>query len=396
MTTKSAEGNIDTDDMPIIAPVVVEPIVTEPVVAPVVTPIVAEPVPAAAPITLPENLETDELILFAPKPAEPEPVVKTEPVVEAPVAANAVDAPADEIFTTDLFTEAPVEVPTVTEDKFVTDFFTEAGDVFGEAKATTAKELAALVKTTVAAAKTIVEIDTTKYTAEQLALHTHLQSDKSVTEFADVAAPYLTFLSKSDDDKVRSYLVHEKGFKEADVQDEFDRLVEDDKWDDTVKEINSTIITLKNEAVAERVAKITADSVAISAKNATLTQTEQAAMVTAIDGLNEFMGMQLPDTFKTQLKAEITSGQLTKKNNNAQTQVKARLYDLVGDRIMSGFQKQLETEKESAYNRGLAAGQGSLYNKPPTTDSPGHMKPNEHSNDEKAGFRNIDEDSIQT
>jgi predicted metalloprotease with PDZ domain len=120
-------------------------------------------------------------------------------------------------------------------------------------------------------------------------------------------------------------------------------------------------------------------------------------MISALDEMNDFMGMKLPDSFKAQLKKEITTGQFTQKNNNARTQVKARLYDLVGDKIMSQFQQSLETERELAFNRGLEKGQGTLYNKPPKTNSPGHVKPTDDNyKDEKAGFRGIDADAIDT
>ena len=387
------EAIIETDELPIIgAPADAAPVV-EPVVEPIVdTPpapaTAAEPAPAPVVEPLPENLETDKDLPFFKK--EEEPVV--EPVVE-PVKEE-----LEDLFSADLFetpAEPVVEEPVVEEEAFVTEFFTEAGDLFGDKKVNTTKELVDLVKNTIENSKTLIAIDTSKYTKEQIALHEHLASEKSINEFVDIAAPYLNFMSNTDDQKVRTYLIHEKGIPENEVQEEVNRLIEADEWDDTVEIINTAILQLKDDAIASRVEQIKNDSLALTTRASTIAQQEQTEMITVLDGMEEFMGIKLPDTFKAQLKSEITSGMLTKKNNNAQTQVKARLYDLVGERIQKQQDAQRQLERDQAYNRGLETGQGILYNKPPRIESPGHMKPNE-SKDEKAGFRNIDSDAIDT
>lgn len=340
---------------------------------------------------IPENLESDEEFAFFKTEEKKEEEVKEKEVKEE-VKTD------EEIFSEKLFEEEAKEnakAEEVKTDPFVTEFLTETKDILGEIEVRSAKELATVVKNAVANATTKTEIDTSRYTSDQIALHEHLSTEKGIIEFADIAKPFIQFFAKNDDEKVESYLIHEKGITDpAKIQEEFERLVETNEWDNTVKTVNTLILDLQQKALQERIDKITEESKTVQSANSTLVIKEQNELLKAIDDTNEFMGIPIPDTFKAKIKKEIADGLFTKKNNNAQTQIKARLYDLVGAQIIDQKNRTLENEKAEAYARGLRKGQGALHNTPPVIDKPGHSIAKDVLKNQLEGFRNIDDDAI--
>lgn len=391
-TNEEPEGIIEADELPVTVPKE-EPVKTDEVIPEVI----ADSPPADVPeieLVLPGNIQTDDEIPVLKPEAE-----KAEEKQEPEKPEEKAD-PAEEIFDEKLFeekAEEKAEEPAIANDTFVAEFLTETKDIFGDVEIKTAKDLAERVKAEIENAKTKVEIDTSKYTAEQLAVFDYLKEENSVTDFADVTKVYVDFLAKTDDEKMEAYLIHEKGMTDpTERREEFDRLVDEDKWDATINQINQTIVNLKNQAIQERVAKLATDRAALTETTNKVVESERKQLETTLDEMTDFMDFPLPATFKQQLKKEIETGLLTKKNNNASTQLKARLFDLVGARILAQHKANLEAEKNAAYERGLLKGQGALHNTPPIIDKPGHQKSKDFDRDEKAGFRNIDSDAIST
>ena len=92
-------------------------------------------------------------------------------------------------------------------------------------------------------------------------------------------------------------------------------------------------------------------------------------MTEALDTMDDFLGLSIPDNVKNVLKQEIESGVLTEANNNARTQVKARLFDLFSGKVLDHFEKRLAEERQKSYNAGYAAIDDNLHNRPPRTEA---------------------------
>lgn len=398
MKTKEAEGEIETEELPGTkeeTPVIVETGTEE---KEKVATEKTEPIPEV----IPDNLESDEDIQFF-KPIDA-PAIK-ETVAEAEKNEDGTEKKPegilsdDEIFNPEVFKSSENKIETdqqIVEESntFVTEFLAETKDIFGDKELKTPKDIAAAIKLAIEESKTKVEIDTSKYTGEQLALFNHLQDEKTLAEFADLAEPYISFLSLSDDEKVKRHLEINKGMKsQKDIDEEVDRLVMDDEYDSVVKEINESVIALKDQQIAEKIGKIKADFETVQSNNSKVIASEVQALLKAADEITEFMGRPLTEEFKIKLKEEISSGTLTKVNNNAQTQVKARLYDLVGGPIYQQLVKKSEIERNEAYERGLSKGQGTLHNTKPIMDKPGHLNQPDSA---PIGFKDIDKDAIST
>ena len=119
-------------------------------------------------------------------------------------------------------------------------------------------------------------------------------------------------------------------------------------------------------------------------------------MLAIVDRTEKFMGTKLPDNVRNYIKKEISTGKLARENNNAETQVLARLFSLYGSRILKQIQDEAKNASRDSYNKGLKKEKGKLHNLPPKKQTQDAIEQKKQTEivDPLAMFANIEEDSI--
>lgn len=217
-----------------------------------------------------------------------------------------------------------------------------------------------------------VEFDLSKYDEETQGIIKFFESGGTRKDLADVTKPYTDYLLKSDEEKVSDYLKNsEKLQTEEEISARIEELIDEGEFDDTVKKINGMIMNRREEIFNEFMKEAEQKTTAIQDKVAEEAEAEKEAMLNVIDDMDDFMGEKLPAKTKAFLREEIKAGLLTKNNNNAQTQVKARLFDLFGQRIMANVEKRLKEASRSGYNSAIEKENGKKFGQAPGANAGG-------------------------
>ena len=249
----------------------------------------------------------------------------------------------------------------------------------------------------VEAAKQKVEVDLTKFNDKEKIVIDWLHNGGNLEDFFKPLMAFDSFLAQPDDEKVKEWLINEEGVDKAQVDERLNQIIEEGHFDAYVDKVDQTISGLREQKYNQVMQSIKSTNDAYQASVQQTAIKERGELKTVLDQTKEFMGIPIPDNVKDILKREIDGGQFTKKNDNAQTQMKARLFDLFGDKVLAKVNKDWQTKVDEAYNRGVKGMQNRLHNIPvKPEEQPGHggsRTPQEQG--KLADMSNIDKDAKQ-
>ena len=194
------------------------------------------------------------------------------------------------------------------------------------------------------------------------------------------------------EEKVLAYFINAEGLSEAAAQEKLNTLIEEDTLDKKIKSIDVELHGLRETRYKEIISK-TFDRV--NEQTAKI-QKEKKEMVDYVEQVDSFMGMKLPDKLKTYIKKEIETGKLSSSNNNAETQINARLFMLYGNQILAKIKEDIKNSSRDSYNKGLETEIRKIHNLPPKQQAQPAVKTKVQEGivDPLALFANIDQDAI--
>lgn len=246
-----------------------------------------------------------------------------------------------------------------------------------------------------ASQKTVV--DTSKYSEDARTIINFLEDGGNLSEIllpVAVIDKYLTNSNKRD--LVKDFFITHDKMTEDQANEEMDTLEEDDKFEDKAKEVLKFITESRTRIINKT---IQASQEKINQRKKEIADNiikERSDMITEAKGLKTFLGTELKEDVKQYLVKEIESGKLTEQNNNAKTQVLARLLTLFGDRIIESYSKQLKNVSRESFNTGKQKELEKTHNILPTQKgASAEEQRSTELDDPLAAFRGIDKDSIE-
>ena len=194
--------------------------------------------------------------------------------------------------------------------------------------------------------------------------------------------------------KALNYFIGAEDLSEKDAQEKVNELIESDGLDNQIKIINKELYDLRESRYQEVIKQNsdTGNQISENKKN------ETKAMSDYVNNMTEFMGTKLPDNVKTYLKKEIETGKLAEKNNNAESQIIARLFTLYGNQILKKMQDEAKNASRESYNKGLEKEKRKVHNVPPKKQTQTAVEQKKQTDiiEPLALFKNFDEDAIET
>jgi hypothetical protein len=297
---------------------------------------------------------------------EPETFVKPISRDLTPKVEEKIEEPAIE---EDVFSREPVEkieeTPKVEDDKFDFEVFEKEFDIKLEGEAKTKDNVFKELKTKLETAKQVVELDITKYDSQTQQVFKALQNGKTLVDVIEPLQKFNDFLILPEEDIAAAGLIS-NGEKEEAVEGIIEQMKEDGKLETFVTEVKESVIKAKGEVLDNIVKESEAAAIekqTIEVKNR---EVENNNILESINKIDKFMGLDLPQSAKDDLIKEVKSGQFHKEINNSETVVKARLYTLYADKIISKLNTDIDKAKKEGYASGFAKGKGELHNIPPS------------------------------
>ncbi|MFA6916972.1 MAG: hypothetical protein WC222_11285 [Parachlamydiales bacterium] len=239
--------------------------------------------------------------------------------------------------------------------------------------------------------------DTSKYSEDARMVVDYLEAGGKFDDLLNPLGELDKYIVDTDpDDMVRDYFTVYEGLKEDEADAKIEELHDDDKFDTKLQEVKKLLFTHRAQKASD-IIQASSNKIANQLKEAeTRITNERAEMVKVVDGLQDFMGMKLPDKAKDYIKTEISNGKLSERNNNARTQVYARLFEMFGSQIIDQYSKKISEEARKSFNTAKEQELGKLHNIPPKA---GAESAQEHRASEDvnplAAFINIDKDAIE-
>jgi len=253
------------------------------------------------------------------------------------------------------------------------------------------------VKTKIDEAKTKTEVDVSKYGEDSQKVIRHLEQGGTLEELMAPLAKIDKYLGEADDDTLlRDYYMNREKMTEDQADEKISELHENETYEEQVEKVTKLLKDFRQSKFND-ILSTSADKAAKREKEISDNRSKELkAMTDVVDKTETFMGIKLTDEVKTYIKKEISTGKLAEKNNNARTQVFARLFELFGEKIIASFQKQVKDASREGFNTGKQKELEKTHNIVPTSRTPAASEQkNRKSEDPLAGFRNIDEDTIE-
>lgn len=224
-----------------------------------------------------------------------------------------------------------------------------------------------------ATAKQTVEVDLSKFNEKEKIIIDYLHQGGTLEDFFKPLMAFDNFLSQADDVKVKDWLLNEEGVAQNQLDERLGQIIDEGQFDAYVDKVNTAVNELRTGKYNQVLATVKQTNDNYQAKVQAGQVKERTELKQVLDNTKEFMGISIPDNVKDILKREIDTGAFTDKNDNAQTQMKARLFDLFGDKVLSKVNKDWQKKVDDAYNRGVIGQQKRLHSIPPKPDEqPGH------------------------
>jgi hypothetical protein len=253
------------------------------------------------------------------------------------------------------------------------------------------------VKTKIEESTQKVVPDTSKYSEDARLVVDYLEAGGKFEDLLNPLGQLDKYIVETDpDDMVKDYFTVYENMKEDEADAKVEELHDDDKFDTKLQEIKKLLFTHRAQK-ANEIIKASNDKITNQVKQAEIRITnERVEMAKVVDGLQDFMGMKLPDKAKEYIKTEISNGKLFEKNNNAKTQVYARLFEMFGSQIIDQYSKKIGEEARKSFNTAKEEGLGKLHNIPlrQGAESAQEHRASEETNP-LAAFINIDKDAIE-
>jgi len=264
-------------------------------------------------------------------------------------------------------------------------------------KANDQSEFLQAVKTKIDEASKKVEVDLTKYPEDAKQVIQFLENDGDINEILNPLAVIDKYVSDTtEEDVVIDYFTEYEGLTKKQAEEKVEELQDSDKFDDQYEKAKKMLLDFRSKRAKDL---INASNDKINAKLAETEQkieSEKNEMIKVVDELKDFMGIKVNDKAKAYLKKEISSGKLTLSNNNAKTQVIARMFDLFGSQVIDSINKRIKDSSRDGYNTGKLTEQEKLHNIPKKHAGSSVQEQKALSmEDPLAGFRNIDKDAIE-
>jgi hypothetical protein len=277
------------------------------------------------------------------------------------------------------------------------DWILKAKKIGFEIKSNDPEEFDLGLITHIEAQKQKVEPDVSKYAPEAQELIKLIENGLSMADILNPVKEYNDALAMPDDEKVENYLVYVDKVPQDKVKETISDLYDEGKFKDKLTQVNNVLTQLRENKFKEI---LTAHQQRFEARAQAIklqAQNERNEMVKVLNDMTDFMGLPLPVSVKDALKKEIQTGQLTKKNDNATTQIKARLFDLFGTKALAKLSGQLKEANREGFNKGKATELEKLHNEPiQIIDAAGHVKISKKDIENShplAAFRDIEKDA---
>lgn len=249
------------------------------------------------------------------------------------------------------------------------------------------------VKASIENARQKVAFDMEQFNDDQKEVINYFLNDGSKADLLNPLKEIDDVLLQPSEDKVMEYLIGVDGLNKEAAQEKINDMIENDTLDAKVTSINNELYSLRETRYKEIIGSVT-DKQKQRTENIIK---ENKAMSAHIDDMSEFMGMKLPDNVKSYIKKEIETGKLAKANNNAESQIVARLFALYGNQILKQIQEGAKNASRESYNKGLEKEKKKIHNIPPKKQAQTAIKQKDNSSgivDPLALFQNIEADSI--
>ena len=254
------------------------------------------------------------------------------------------------------------------------------------------------VKLAVESAKQQTVLDLSKYNEEQKEFITFLENGGTFKDFMDPLKSITDAIIADDEQKVKDYLMLVEGVKESEVQAKIDDLIEMDKFDKKVEDIDNQLYALREKKFKEIVARSNEIASKHSSNTAAQSAKEKADLLDAIKNMKSFMGIELNDNVRTFLNKEVEKGVFNQAINNPRTKVEGRLYALVGTKILQKLQADAKDASRSGYNTGILKEKEKLHHAQVERKAGGveEQKKREPDTDPLGAFTQLDKDAIDT
>ena len=291
-----------------------------------------------------------------------------------------------------------LEVTGVTGTQEGTYNWVEAGKKLDiDVKENTEEAYLAGVKEKIDSAKKVVEPNLEKYGDEGKQVFDLLEKGVSLYDIMLPTKRFDDYLVKTTEQQMaEDYFMETKKVDREKAKGLVDEAVADGNFDSIVSEVKSIVNNAKVAAWKESLSKHDEKLKALQDEDKATAQKEAAEMVDYLDKLDNFMGYPLPQETKSILKSQILAGVFQEANNSASVQVKARLFDMFGDKILKKLREQQKVDSRKSYNDGQQRIKDDLHNTKPAKPGSGVPagKTNQRSDDDSplGAMRNIDDE----
>jgi hypothetical protein len=212
------------------------------------------------------------------------------------------------------------------------------------------------------------ELDLSSYNPETRSFIEGIeQPDSSLLEMMSPITGLDHYLVNTNPEQiVTDYLIDVEKLNISDARSKVADLISSEEFEDKYKQITNSYNNLKLSMTKDLMTKIQkASDLRKSEMNNNL-QKEKNEMIDVVKQTETFLGLKIPETVKANLIAEINSGVLTKENNNARTQVNARLFNLYSQNLKKYYDSKIKEASRKAYNEGATSIKKDLHNVPPS------------------------------
>lgn len=284
-------------------------------------------------------------------------------------ATGAETGATGEQFTEEDVFDKPAEGQTTIASTDVKEYdFKDAGKKLGlQVESNDEQSFFASVKKAIEDASQKTEVDLSGYNEETQTFIKSIEDPDS--SLVDVISPITSIdhylINTKPEQIVTDWFVDVDKMTLAEAREQITELQVTEDFDDKYKEI----LGKYNDAKVNLTVKMTEDlkiaSEGRKKEGDSIVDTERNSMIDVVKELNDFVGIKIPESTKTRLIGEINSGVLTRENNNAATQVKARLFDLFSKNVTKFYEERIKEEKRKSYNEGSRNIKGGLHNTTP-------------------------------
>lgn len=240
------------------------------------------------------------------------------------------------------------------------------------------------------AAKNVTEFDLSSYNDETKKVINFVQEGGDPRDFVDPLKDVMSFLSLTDEQKVRALKINElqkSGITKEDAltekADEYiEQLIESGKFDDAVENAYNLAHGYRDNVIKTVIENFNSKQTTAKTKLTEQESGERNEMIAVAKATKEFMGIPLPEKVIERIVKDIETGTVHRELNNAKASLDAYLYMRFGKQAHERLKAQIEEVKGDAHRSGVDKVKEALHN---NAETDGIGKNTGHQTKKKSG-----------